>query len=292
MGEGLVLEQGTHAELLGYENGAYSRLVHAQKLRESKDEHDSDSDTNVAVGAEVDMKRAVENEVPLGRKDTNHSIASDLIQERSQRRKQNEVKEDDYTLFYLFARIGALNREGLWRYAVGAIFAIATGMIYPVFGIVYGQAIGGFSQTDPSVRSKDGDRNALWFFIIAIVSSICIGIQNYYFSSSAVMLTSKLRALSFRAILRQDIEFFDRDENSTGTLTANLSENPQKINGLAGVTLGTIVQSTSTLIGGSAIGLAYAYKPALVGMACIPFLMSTGYIRLVRSRTLTNSVTF
>lgn len=280
MGEGLVLEQGTHAELVAYKNGAYSRLVHAQKLRESKDKQDSDSDTNVAVGAEVDMKRVVEDEVPLGRKDTNHSIASDLIQERSQRRKQHEVNEDDYSFFYLFARIGALNREGLWEYAVGAMFAIVTGMIYPVFGIVYGQAIGGFSESDPSVRSQDGNRNALWFFIIAIVSSFSIGIQNFFFASSAVRLTSKLRALSFRAILRQDIEFFDKDENSTGILTSNLSENPQKINGLAGVTLGTLVQSASTLIGGSAIGLAYAYQPALVGMACIPFLMSTGYIRL------------
>ncbi|KIJ17535.1 hypothetical protein PAXINDRAFT_167550 [Paxillus involutus ATCC 200175] len=284
MGEGLVLEQGTHTELLAHENGAYSRLVHAQKLRENKDnqDSDSDSDTNVAASAdhEVDMK-IVEEEVPLGRKNTNHSIASDLIQERSQQKKENEANEDNYTLFYLFARIGALNREGLWRYAVGAMFAIVTGMIYPVFGIVYGQTIGGFSQSDPSIRRHDGDRNALWFFTIAIVCSISVGFQNYLFSSSAVMLTSKLRALSFRAILRQDIEFFDRDENSTGTLIANLSQNPQKINGLAGVTLGTIVQSMSTLIGGSAIGLAYAYKPALVGMgSCIPFLISAGYIRL------------
>jgi hypothetical protein len=34
------------------------------------------------------------------------------------------------------------------------------------------------------------------------------------------------------------VEFFDKDENSTGGLTGNLSDNPQKINGLAGVTLG------------------------------------------------------
>ncbi|KAF8833813.1 P-loop containing nucleoside triphosphate hydrolase protein, partial [Paxillus ammoniavirescens] len=274
---GLVSEQGTHAELLGYENGAYSRLVHAQTLRENKDKQDSDIDANLSASAQVDMKGVVEDEVPLGRKDTNYSIASDPIQERSQQMQQNEVHDDDYTLFYLFVRIGVLNREVLWRYAVGAMFAIATGMFFPVFGLLYGKVIGGFSRSDPSVRRHDGDRNALWFFVAAIVASISIGVQNYYFSSSAVMLTSKLRALSFRAILRQDSKFVFF---TTGILTANLGENPQKINGLAGVTLGTIVQSMSTLIGGSAIGLAYAYKPALVGMACIPFLMSTGYIRL------------
>ena len=34
------------------------------------------------------------------------------------------------------------------------------------------------------------------------------------------------------------VEFFDQDHNSTGSLTSALSENPQKVNGLAGVTLG------------------------------------------------------
>jgi hypothetical protein len=68
---------------------------------------------------------------------------------------------------------------------------------------------------------------------------ISIGSQNYLFASAAASLTSKLRSLSFRAILRQDsmllpgfyvvscsisfsVEYFDRDENSvrnSGTRT-------------------------------------------------------------------------
>ncbi|KAF8546860.1 P-loop containing nucleoside triphosphate hydrolase protein [Imleria badia] len=59
-----------------------------------------------------------------------------------------------------------------------------------------------------------------------------------------------------------------------------MSDNPQKVGGLAGVTLGTLVQSIATLISGSIIGLVYTWKPALVGMACIPFVIWTGYIRL------------
>ncbi|KAH7885321.1 P-loop containing nucleoside triphosphate hydrolase protein [Phlebopus sp. FC_14] len=263
MGEGLVLEQGTHSELLADENGAYSRLVHAQKLRERNDV-DGESSTEAS---EVDIEKAAEEEIPLGRRNTSHSVASDLARKRGEEKKEAEVSEDDYGLFYLFARIGRLNPGGFHRYIIGSLFAIC-------------QAISGFSETDRSVMRRDGDRNALWFFLIAILSAVCIGLQNYYFASSAATLTSKLRSLTFKAILRQDIEYFDKDENSTGALTANLSENPQKINGLAGVTLGAIVQAISTLIGGSAIGLAYAWKPALVGMACIPFLISTGYIRL------------
>ena len=76
-----------------------------------------------------------------------------------------------------------------------------------------------------------------------------------------------------------------------------------QINGLAGITLGAILQSFATIIGGSIIGLIYNYKVALVSIgmertlccydglwliitsiACMPFLVSAGYIRLVSYR--------
>ena len=109
-----------------------------------------------------------------------------------------------------------------------------------------------------------------------------VALQNYYYASAAATLTGMLRSLSFRAILRQDIEFFDKDENNTGQLTSTLSDNPQKINGLAGITLGAILQSVSTLIIGSIIGLVFNWQIGLVGIACMPVLVSAGYIRLVR----------
>ncbi|KAF8442930.1 P-loop containing nucleoside triphosphate hydrolase protein [Boletus edulis BED1] len=278
MGEGLVFEQGTHTELLADENSAYSRLVNAQKLRETKEVEDSVS--TAAVSVEVYTEKDVEEELSLARKGTIQSVASDLAKQRNDERKHKEVDENKYSMPYLFARIGLLNREGLWKYAAGSFCAMITGMVYPLFGIIFGRAISGFSEPDPSVRRNDGNMNGLWFFIIAILSACAICFQTYFFTSTAAALTSKMRSASFKAILRQDIEYFDKDEHSTGSLTASLSENPQKVNGLAGVTLGTIVQSLTTLIGGSIIGLVFAWKPALVGMACIPFLISTGYIRL------------
>ena len=65
-------------------------------------------------------------------------------------------------------------------------------------------------------------------------------------------------------------------------MTAQLSDNPQKVNGLAGITLGAIVESIATLISGTVLGLVFIWKVGIVGLACIPLLMSSGYIRLVR----------
>ena len=100
------------------------------------------------------------------------------------------------------------------------------------------------------------------------------------FGATAAALTSKLRSIGFRAILRQDVEFFDKDEHSTGQLTSSLSDNPQKIHGLAGVTLGAIIQSAATLIIGVILGISFAWQLGLVGLACVPLVVSAGFVRL------------
>ncbi|KAF8575980.1 ste6-like protein [Ramaria rubella] len=281
MGEGLVLEQGTHSELLALPDGAYARLVHAQKLREGEEEtlngEEESDDVDRDGKADSAIEKAAQDEVPLGRRDTgSRSVASEMLEKR---RAEDTHESKQHSLPYLFMRMGKINRETWNMYIFGGIFAAMVGMVQPSFGIVYGTTIQTFQNTGHSLRVQM-DRNALWFFLIAIVSSIAISLQNYLFASAAAQLTYKLRSLSFKAILRQDIEFFDDDKNSTGSLTSSLSENPQKVNGLAGVTLGAIVQALSCLIGASIIGLAYSWKLALVGIACIPFLISAGYIRL------------
>lgn len=45
----------------------------------------------------------------------------------------------------------------------------------------------------------------------------------------------------------------------------------------------SIVQSIATLVAGFIIGLIFAWKLGLVGIACTPLLVSAGYIRLVSS---------
>jgi len=86
------------------------------------------------------------------------------------------------------------------------------------------------------------------------------------FSSSASSLSRKLRSLTLRAVLRQDIEYFDQEEHNSGTIVSNLSDGPQKIYGLAGVTLGAIIQAFATLTAGLIIGLIFIWKVGLVGL--------------------------
>lgn len=131
------------------------------------------------------------------------------------------------------------------------------------------------------------------------MSTLAIFLQAWLYGSTAERLSAKLRLQTFSSELRQDIAFFDRDENSTGHLTNKIGDIATKVYGLFGVTQGVIIQSMVrggrptrsacfadilcsqfTLISGAIIGLCYSWRVALVGIACMPLTLSAGIVRL------------
>lgn len=122
----------------------------------------------------------------------------------------------------------------------------------------------------------------MWYFITALAAAVVIFFQSAGFSRAGWDLNGVLRKKLFTATLRHDIEWFDEDRNSvsdfvlfffalvavlilfkTGAVTSNLADQPQKVQGLFGPTLGTVVQSCATLIGGCIIGLCYGPRTLL-----------------------------
>jgi len=122
MGDGLVLEQGTHNELLSHTDGPYSRLVTAQKLRDKREVDIDDSGSNAnGIDKAEDIETEVREVAPLERKNTTtRSLASKIIEEK----RNHAGEKKNYNLLYLFMRMGQLNRAGWVNYAFGTLAAI------------------------------------------------------------------------------------------------------------------------------------------------------------------------
>ncbi|KAJ7135203.1 P-loop containing nucleoside triphosphate hydrolase protein [Mycena crocata] len=268
MGEGSVLEHGTHNELLGRDGSVYAQLVEAQKLRDGKEP----TSTGLADG---DLKLSDVHE-----KQSSSVTLDDQDKEMARASAPADEPDVKIGIVKLAAKLAKLNRESWPKYIVGSVFAVFSGMVFPSFSVIYAKGIEAFSDPDPHVRRHLGDRTALYMFIVAIGSGICICMQNYLFGSAAAVFTGKLRMLLFRALLGQEIQFFDKETNSTGNLTSNLSDHPQKVKMLVGLTLGAIVECLATLVTGWVVGLIFVWKLGLISMACSPLLFFTGYIRL------------
>ncbi|GAA5824101.1 hypothetical protein JCM11251_001522 [Rhodosporidiobolus azoricus] len=293
--------EGTaHSILLRNPEGPYSKLVSAQKFREeavddaAEKASISGSEEQPAIPGELtraQLDEMARNEKPqfeaLKRAQSGRSLASEMIERRQRDIEEGNVEKGakKHSFIYLLYRLLHLNRDQWKEYVLGIAAAIGSGCVYPVFGIIFGGVIGVFSTdiNQPGGREAlrhDGDRYALWCFIVAIVSTAFVIAQSWMFSATAERLSAKLRLGTFSSILRQDIAFFDRDENSTGHLTNLISDWATRIFGLAGPTAGVIIQSFFTLVAGAIIGLCYGPKVAAVGIACMPLTLSAGIARL------------
>ena len=312
MSAGHILERAStdargsaHEILLQNAEGAYSKLVNAQSFREQAEadankvtDSSSETDDTAQELTSKQIRDLARNEKPqfdnLKRAQSGRSAASVALSTKNHRlAEEGALRSSGHSFWYLGARMLKLNSDRWLDYTLGMIGAVTCGMVYPVFGIVFGGVIGTFSipitgdnytpaeiaQNRQDLRTE-GNKYALYCFAIALVATAAVSAQSYYWGASAERLSRKIRLATFAAILRQDIAFFDKDENSTGHLTSSVSDWAQKINGLFGVTAGVIIQSIFTLIGGAIIGLCYGWRVSLVGIACMPLNILAGVVRL------------
>lgn len=265
MGKGVILEQGSHEELLSKGDGAYFGLVDAQRIRGGETARNTYDDADVQLlNADKEAKEIEEQnasspadakpEMPHGlmRHLTGRSVLS-TMSEKGQGRSSLRSKGERRGLFYLLYRLAMINKDKIWTlYVPGIIGSVASGAVYPAFSVLFGRSLDAYSlcsagqfngdvQPCPEpfrseMRSRSDD-NALYFFIISLLATLAISVQNGNMILAASILMERLRHLTLQALLRADVSFFDEDENSSGSLTSALAENSQRINGLVGVML-------------------------------------------------------
>ena len=139
------METGTHHKLLR-DDRAYARLVQSQKLKESVPSDDdavleadeTGKDQPEEKGADVqqadpDTEKMIST---LRRTDTVPSLAGAILKEAAARDAEAKT---EYAFFYAFGRMVRINRDAEWLYLWGCLGAGVGGMVFPVFGIIYGE---------------------------------------------------------------------------------------------------------------------------------------------------------
>ncbi len=130
----------------------------------------------------------------------------------------------------------------------------------------------------PTIQS-DVSFWCLMYLMLAIVEFLASAVQGLIFAKCSERLVHRVRDRAFRAMLRQDVAFFDREENTAGALTSFLSTETTHVAGLSGVTLGTLLTMVTTLVSALTVSLIIGWKLALVCTATIPVLLGCGFFR-------------
>lgn len=106
---------------------------------------------------------------------------------------------------------------------LGLIGSIIYGTIQPVFALFFSYVYGLFAEPDLEKQKHLTNIYAGVIFIIGFVGGVSLLFSTVGFAKSGEALTMRMRKLTFSAMLRQEMAYFDEESNSVGALVTRLS---------------------------------------------------------------------
>ncbi|EYC19306.1 hypothetical protein Y032_0024g1008 [Ancylostoma ceylanicum] len=196
----------------------------------------------------------------------------------SEEDSKEEPKEEipKATIIQLFRYASAFDKVLL---LIGSLVAIGTGIGLPMMSIIMGDISQNFMDINGNASSvhkfeHDVIQNCLKYVYLGCGIFAAATIQAMCFLTVCENLVNQLRREFFKAILRQDITWFDK--NHSGTLATKLFDNLERVKEGTGDKLGLMIQFVAQFFGGFIVAFSYDWKLTLIMMSLAPFMIICG----------------
>lgn len=296
--EGKVVEEGSHDDLMALE-GAYYNMVKAGEINVPEPENNEDLDeaksnrsfigtnsinfnnqSNFSGNSLAIYEKSFEtNPVNL---DKNHKNSFQIEETDlkgnsviSQVTKSDEEPEAKPNFFQTFGRILNIARPE-WCYIVmGSICAVGFGFTYPGFSIAFGEFYAALAEEDSQEALDRTAILSICCLVIGVLTGLACFLQTYLFNYAGVWLTTRVRSMTFKAIMRQEMAWFDKDTSSVGALSARLSGDAAGVQGAIGYPLSGLIQAFSNFVVGLTLAFYYSWKLALLCLSTCPIIVGS-----------------
>uniref|UniRef100_A0A0E0JJS3 MDR-like ABC transporter n=1 Tax=Oryza punctata TaxID=4537 RepID=A0A0E0JJS3_ORYPU len=294
--QGKMVEQGSHVELMKKPEGAYAQLIQLQGAQQDAEIHNDDPDMiirgdsgsrsiNVKPRSQsTSFRRSITKGSSFGHSGR-HPIPAPLdfpdpmelkddlgMEETTDKVPSGQKKASISRLFYL-------NKPEAFVLVLGSVTAAMHGLMFPIFGILISSAIKMFYEP-PSELLKDSRFWASMFVVVGASAFVLIPTEYFLFGLAGGKLVERIRSLTFRSVMHQEINWFDKPEHSSGSIGARLSVDALNVKRLVGDNLALNVQTVSTVISGFTIAMVANWKLALIITVVVPLVGFQAYAQM------------
>ncbi|KAI9717489.1 MAG: hypothetical protein M1828_007189 [Chrysothrix sp. TS-e1954] len=272
MTNGRIIEQGSHVDLIQLD-GLYAAMVRAQDLNavtgEPEQHDDSGEDAleeeEATLDKDISLRRTQSGAVPKASEHELEHLTAGTV---------------GYSLVKCIAVMLTEHRDLYPWYLVITVGAVIGGGTYPAQAVIFSRLIRVFTLTGSEAKQQ-ADFYALMFFVLALANLFgyfCIG---WACNTIGQAITHRYRREMIERIIYFDQDFFDRAENSSGTLTSQLSSVPTALQELLSANLGLILIVLVNIVSSSVLAIAYGWKLGLtLVFGGLTVLVAFGYLRI------------
>ncbi|KAI5070428.1 hypothetical protein GOP47_0014771 [Adiantum capillus-veneris] len=267
---GKIAELGQHEELLVKESGAYAALVHAA------------APASNATPDLADKSFLIQAHVLRNHMGTDH-----LSEERFPSNKLSTSSPTSSST-HPFVRLVGLSKPEWLHTVKGTIGASMFGIIQTLYAFTLGSAISSFYMTSREEQHRSIRNNCLSFITLAIGSLLASVLQHSSFSTVGEILTKRVRERMLANILRFEVGWFDRVENSSGAICSRLASEANLVRALVGDCWSLVISMFVATLAAATLGLLISWRLASAILAVQPLAVVCYYTRRVLIRNISN----
>ncbi|CAF1325149.1 unnamed protein product [Rotaria magnacalcarata] len=266
---GRVIEEGTHASLMEQKGGRYQEMVNSQTRKKPE------NDRIIAAN-----EREIEDK----------KLSSErfyLLEDDKKLSEKESIRKPITEKAALF-RLLSMNKPEYVHILIGCILCAVAGATLPVFTILLLKLLVAFKNCTDSSKVQ----NVLIFgFSIIALGIVTMVIRFFQFASFGKVgskLTYRIRSTAFSSFLRQEVAYFDREENNSNSICTRLSSDALAVQKMAGTRLGIIFETMTMAAFALIFGGFFSWQIALIVFVflLVGFIFAYAYITL--QATLTN----
>ncbi|XP_055463525.1 ATP-binding cassette sub-family B member 5 [Psammomys obesus] len=261
MKDGMVAEKGTHAELMA-KQGLYYSLAMAQDIKNADEQTESrtfSTEENASCGSLCDVN-------------STKSPCTDQYEEDVHHQKASLPEVSLLKIFKL--------SKSEWPFVVlGTLASVINGSVHPAFSIIFAKLVTMFEDKNKATLKHDAEVYSMLLVVLGIVALVTYLMQGLFYGRAEENLAMRLRHLAFKAMLYQDIAWYDDKENSTGALTTTLAMDVAQIQGATTSRFGVTIQDVTNMALSILISFIYGWEMTLLVLSFAPVLAVTGMIQ-------------
>ncbi|KAK4855546.1 hypothetical protein QYF36_008398 [Acer negundo] len=198
------------------------------------------------------------------------------FRELNESTKQEEVKRKEKKTIIFFRIWFGLKQRELVKLVIGSIAAAFSGISKPVFGF-YIITIGvAYYNNDPKIHVG---YYSLIFSLIGLFSLFTHILQHYFFGVVGEKAMINLRKALHTGVLRNEIAWFEKQENDAGSLTSRIMNDTSMVKTIISDRMSVIVQCISSILIATIVSMIANWRMALVAWAVMPCHFIGGLIQ-------------
>lgn len=163
-----------------------------------------------------------------------------------------------------------------WYLAVGFFVGLAGGASFAIAAWLHGRAVNGLRLPDIAEMRSVSNRWALWFLVLAIATFFVYLVFVFGFEYGGERIVGELRRESVRALIRQDIAFFESGDTGTGGLTAASTSHPSNVGNVVGLISAQAVSSIANLLATTIMSFILNWRLAVMVLPALGVTMLLG----------------